>query len=96
MKILKKSYAIYIIYATFFLSIIAVTIFGDSGLLELHTLAGAKKDISGQIEEMKARIEKMEQEKVLLTKPGYLESVVRRELGYIKDGETVFQITEER
>lgn len=72
--------------------IIIFTIFGDSGLYHLHSLYNSKNKLSFEINSAKSRIHLLETEKLKLTNPDYLESILRKELGYIKDGEKVYQI----
>ena len=83
-------------HALFFVvlaGIIAFTIFGDSGLYQLHSLYKSKHKLNYQINENRTKIELLENEKVRLNNPSYLESIIRKELGYIKEGEVVYQIT---
>jgi len=55
-------------------------------------LRNTKHRLVQQIKESKTKIELLKQEKIRLSNPAYLESIIRRELGYIKDGEVVYQI----
>lgn len=73
-------------------SLIAYTIFGDSGLYHLSSLKHSKAEFISKIKESRTRIDLLKKEKILLTNPLYLETIVRKELGYIKDGEVVYQL----
>lgn len=92
-KILSWSTLSHLLYITLLLAIIVFTVFGDSGLYQLHSLHESRSRLKHQINETEARINMIEKEKALLTNPAYLESVIRKELGYIKDGEVIYQIT---
>lgn len=81
------------LYVLLLFGIITFTIFGDSGIYQLHEMSQTKKKLEHQISESRAKIERLEEEKVLLTNPNYAESIIRKELGYIKEGEIVYQIT---
>lgn len=79
-------------YFAFLTAIIAFTVFGDAGLLKLYTERGLKSNLEKNITRIQKRISILEHEKRRLANPAYLESVVRKELGYIKKGEVVYQI----
>lgn len=89
----KKPFAIHLLYVALLVGIIVYTIFGDSGLYQLHSLRNTKSDLQFQIKENKTKIELLENEKTRLTNPEYLETIVRKELGYIKEGEVIYQLT---
>ena len=92
-KIIRSHFLIHALYIVFLVSIIVFTIFGDSGLYQLNSLSGTKRDLDHKIIENQTKIERLENEKVRLTNPDYLESIIRKELGYIKEGEVIYQIT---
>lgn len=92
-KILSWSLLSHILYLAFLIGIIVFTIFGDSGLYQLHSLYKTKEKLTYHIKENQAKINLLENEKVRLTNPDYLESIIRKELGYIKKGEVVYQVT---
>ena len=95
-KRLKKinwSIASHILFFIILAGIIAFTVFGDSGLYQLHSLYKSKHKLTYQINENKTMIESLKSEKIRLNNPDYLESIIRKELGYVKDGEVVYQIT---
>lgn len=89
-----KYFATHFIYIVVLLGIIAFTIMGDSGLYNLHSMYKTKKMLAHQINENKSKIIHLEKEKKKLAQPDYTETIIRNELGYIKDGEVVFKITD--
>lgn len=84
---------IHILYLVFLIGIIVFTVVGDSGLYQLHSIYNSKKELNHKIKENKNKIEQLENEKIRLTNPDYLESIIRKELGYIKQDEVIYQIT---
>jgi len=66
-------------------------IFGDQGIYQLNRLTMMKKRLLYQNETLTKDIEKLSQEKTLLQDPKNLEPVIRKELGYIKPGEVIYQ-----
>ena len=93
LKKINWSIVSHVLFIVILAGIIAFTIFGDSGLYQLHSLYKSKHKIEYQINENKNKIEHLENEKIRLNNPTYLESIIRKELGYIKEGEVVYQIT---
>lgn len=93
LKKINWSIVSHVLFFVILAGIIAFTIFGDSGLYQLHSLYKSKHKIEYQINENKNKIEHLENEKIRLNNPTYLESIIRKELGYIKEGEVVYQIT---
>lgn len=92
---LNKTLVSRVLYGSLLLAIIIFTVFGDAGLYRLHSLYNTKKQLARQIRETETRIAQADKEKLLLINPEYLESVLRKELGYIKAGEVVYQVTPE-
>lgn len=90
-----KKYITPVVYIIVLLGIIVFTLFGDSGLYQLHKMYGTKNKLAHQIKENETLIKHLEAEKKRLNNPDYLEGIVRNELGYIKDGEIVYQISPE-
>lgn len=71
-------------------------IFGDQGLLTWRTLAEKKNELLREEAALTAKKQLLETETTRLEDPQYLEPVIRRELGYVKPGETVYQFPEEQ
>ncbi|PIR17761.1 MAG: hypothetical protein COV46_02985 [Deltaproteobacteria bacterium CG11_big_fil_rev_8_21_14_0_20_49_13] len=66
-------------------------VFGDQGLWNLKRAIGLRKELTARETELRARINELKENKNLLTNKEHLELVIRQELGYVKDGEIVFQ-----
>ncbi len=71
-------------------------IFGDQGIYHLNKLSMMKKRLALQRETLKTDIEKLTREKTLLQDSKNLEPVIRKELGFIRPGEIVYQEKEEK
>jgi cell division protein FtsB len=71
---------------------LAFLILGDQGVLQLNKLLVMKNDLTRQRDDLNADIERLTKEKELLHNPRNLELVIRKELGFIKPGEIVYQI----
>jgi cell division protein FtsB len=69
-------------------------IFGDQGLVMLHQLQETKTSLTTKAAKQKQHLEELQVESERLHDPKYLEPVIRRKLGYIRPGETVYQFTE--
>lgn len=92
-KIIHMPVLMHVLYIAVIVGIIVFTIMGDSGLYQLHSLNKSKKMLRSQINETKQNIELLENEKVRLSNPDYLEAIIRQELGYIREGEVIYQMT---
>lgn len=92
-KTFLKSFFTHFLYILILLGIIAFTIFGDSGLYYLHSMYKSKTHLEYSIKESQNRIIHLEEEKKRLANPDYLEAIIRDDLGYIKKGEKVYQLT---
>ena len=66
-------------------------VFGDQGLYQLHKHNKIKAEMQNEIKNLNKKIKDLNREKELLKDPSHLETVIRRELGYVKQGEVVFQ-----
>ncbi len=66
-------------------------IFGDEGLLTLQRLAQTERTLLKTEQELTHRLERRHTEIERLKDPVYLEMLVRKEFGYVKPGETVYQ-----
>ncbi|MBI2342797.1 MAG: septum formation initiator family protein [Deltaproteobacteria bacterium] len=70
-------------------------IFGDQGLLTLRRLRGTKQSMLQTEQALTHRLEALHEETGRLQDPGYLEILLRKELGYVRPGETVYQFDAE-
>jgi len=66
-------------------------VLGDQGLYQLRKLVSMKTDLATRQVDLTNELEQLELEKTRLEDPKNLEMVIRKELGYIKPGEYVFQ-----
>jgi cell division protein FtsB len=89
----KLNTLLYTLYILLILGLVYFSIFGNMGLIKFYELKKGRTKLAANIHELEERIEKLEEEKARLTKPAYLEHVIREKLGYIKEGEKVYQIT---
>lgn len=69
------------------------TIFGQQGLYRLVELRKINKGMGVEIASLKNQIEEREGKMALFGDSLYLETVVRQELGYVKPGEVIFQLS---
>lgn len=69
-------------------------IFGNYGLLRMWKIHRLKNGYQDQIARLTQEIARTTHERVSLGKQGYLERVVRKEMGYIENGETIFLLPE--
>lgn len=70
-------------------------IFGDQGLLTRRSLRQTEHSLLTREQELTHAIEALHQETRRLKDPAYLEIFLRKELGYVRPGETVFQFPED-
>lgn len=66
-------------------------ILGDKGIYQLRNLMDMKNRLTAERQKLIEDIDKLSEEKKLLSDPKNLEMVIRKELGYIKPGEMVFE-----
>ncbi|MCP4298126.1 MAG: septum formation initiator family protein [Proteobacteria bacterium] len=79
----------------FSISVIAISIFSDKGLLQLKELKQVESSLIIEIEKLKQEnLEWKEKVKSLKTNRTYLESLAREELGMIKRDEISIQIVD--
>lgn len=69
-----------------------LTTFGDQGILHLHELASLKYKYTEERDQLLSEVASLEKEIKQLNDPEFLETTVRKELGYIKDGEVVYHL----
>lgn len=70
-------------------------IWGDQGIYQRERLRFLKSKLQRETIQIEQDISKLEEEKELLNDEKHLESVIRKELGYIKPGETIYEIKDE-
>ncbi len=73
---------------------ISFLIFGDQGVLQLNKLVYLKNNLVKKRNTLQKNIEDLKNEKKMLHDPKNLELVIRKELGFIKPGEIVYQLKE--
>lgn len=64
---------------------------GDQGVYQLKTLLHMKSELIGKREAVNTSIDELIKERELLKQPDKLEMIIRKELGYIKPGEIIFE-----
>lgn len=69
------------------------TIFGNQGLYRLYELKLENRRMKEEILNLKDEIKAREKQMALFSDPTYLETIVRQELGYVKPGEIIFQLS---
>ncbi|MFH0800584.1 MAG: septum formation initiator family protein [Pseudomonadota bacterium] len=66
-------------------------ILGDKGIYQMRRLLDMKNRLATERRSLNDDIDRLTEEKRLLSDPANLEASVRSELGYIKPGEVVFE-----
>ncbi len=66
-------------------------VLGDKGIYELRKLSKMKGRLESERRTLGDDIDRLSEEKKNLTDPARLEMPIRKELGYIKPGEVVFE-----
>ncbi len=66
-------------------------VMGDQGIIKLKRLIEMKSNLLAEREALNAEIESLSKEKALLSDPANLELTIRKELGYVRPGEVVFE-----
>lgn len=69
-------------------------VFGDQGLVRLRQLRHTESEMRQRELALASRLQTLAQEKVRLEDPDYLELIIRRELGYVRAGELIYQFPE--
>lgn len=69
-------------------------VFGNQGLLQMWRIGSLRAGFEEEIARLTQEIARAHHEKALLKKHTYLERVVRKEMGYIENGETIFILPE--
>jgi len=80
-----------VIVAAIVLCFFWFVVLGDKGIYQLRQLLGMKNRLMTERHTLNDEIDKLSEEKKVLSEPANLEMVIRRELGYIKPGEIVFE-----
>jgi len=73
-----------------------VLIMGDQGLYRLRQLHELRDDLEAGRQRLAHEIEAKASEKRMLEDPKNLEMIIRKELGYIRPGEIIFQEPEKK
>jgi cell division protein FtsB len=68
-----------------------VFILGDQGVAQLQHLQEMKHRLLTVRHDLAVKIDRLSQERDLLSDPAHLEAPIRSELGYIRPGEIVFE-----
>lgn len=77
-------------------AILAFTVFGDRGLLNLYQYKRESQQLSRETKRLQEENQRLRDEIDRLNNdPSYIERLAREELGMIKSGEIVLQFTEE-
>lgn len=71
-------------------------VMGDQGLFRLGQLHQLKSDLLGSRQRISDEIDEKAHEKQLLEDPKNLELIIRKELGYIRPGEIIYQEPEKK
>jgi len=81
-----------------FLLLLAVLSFwGDRGLIHLYQLHRTKAELQAEIHRLREAVEALNQEaQAFKTQPGRLEEIAREDLGLVKPGEIVYQLSPTR
>jgi cell division protein FtsB len=70
-------------------------IMGDQGIYRLRQLLQLRTNLEAQHKQLARELDEKERERRMLEDPKRLEQIIRKELGYIKPGEVIFQEAEE-
>lgn len=70
-------------------------VFGDQGILTWRQLAHKKTGLADEEAHLTQKLRDLETETKRLEDPKYLEPIIRKELGFVRPGETIFQFPEE-
>lgn len=66
-------------------------IMGDQGIYRLRQLLQLRSNLEQQREQLARELDQKERERQMFEDPKRLEQIIRKELGYIKPGEVIFQ-----
>ncbi|MBU4483838.1 septum formation initiator family protein [bacterium] len=93
---LKRYTPVGVAAAAFVLLFFWLITFGDQGLFRLQKLYSLKNQLFQERIKLDNKIVRLEKEAELLKDKKYLESIIRKELGYIKNGEIIFHVVKPR
>lgn len=82
---------------TFFILILTIywTVFGEKGLMRAYRMAKERDNINARIEKLRRENQYLKNElSGLRNDRHYIEDIARRELGYVREGETVYRFKE--
>ena len=66
-------------------------VLGDKGIYHLEKIIAMKQRLVAERQQLNDEIDALTNEKELLGDPANLETVIRKELGYIRPGEVLFE-----
>lgn len=67
-------------------------IWGDQGIYQREKMRYLKSKLEGEKRHILKNIEELKEEKRLLKNKNVLEKTIRKELGYIRPGEVIFEL----
>ena len=70
-------------------------VLGDQGIWRLERLLEMQHALTAERQALNDEIDRLSREKELLADPANLEPVIRKELGYIRPGEVLFEVKKE-
>ncbi len=74
-----------------------LSFWGDRGLIHLYQLHRTKAELQAEIHRLREAVEALNQEvQAFKTQPGRLEEIAREDLGLVKPGEIVYQLSPTR
>lgn len=88
LNVLTPVRVIVILAVAFFFWFLA---FGDQGIYQLKRLLEMKNQLTARKILLNDDIDRLVREKEILSNPDNLEMVIRKELGYIRPGEVIFE-----
>lgn len=66
-------------------------VLGDKGIYRMQRLLEMKHRLTEERDALNREIDRLTEEKAMLSDPANLEMTIRKELGYIRPGEVVFE-----
>lgn len=88
LNILTPARLVVIAIVAFFFWFLA---FGDQGAYQLRRLIEMKNSLLSQRQTLNDEIDRLTKDKEILSNPRNLEMVIRKELGYTRPGEIIFE-----
>jgi len=86
---------LFLVPAAVIIFILYFTVFGDRGLLRINHLNRDRDEMQKRLLELKGENDKLKREiTALQTDRRYLESIARRNFGFVRGNETIYQFPE--